>query len=357
MTTKTDKIKKSNWLLAIPIYNLIIEKEIGGEIKIKNVTFVAKYKIPRIRKRLGIKESISSINKMIKSAPDIFARPLFEEANTYAFLRCGNMNEEEAKSKILLIKEVLWILASSQIMYSHRNNLIYFGLPEHATHHSKEYYLFNTKDRDSKQYWELTSPIQEYRLDKQWKNIVGNSYFFHLLKIINKETQVVPRWRLILQRAAILSAKSHFESDLAAAFLYNWIAIELLLKDRSGDTGYIIADRITALFGWLKEEDETYWINTIIGLYKKRNKFVHAGKIDQIQIKDLLISDRILNNLLTNLTRLSKTFPSKSAVTEFCDKVNARKLLGLKIKWPNFRYLKPRISDREILEIKKKKNW
>lgn len=342
MTTKTKKIQKTNWLLSIPIYNLIIEKELGGEIKIGNVIFVANYKINRIRKRLGIKESIKS---------------LFGDADTYAFLRCSNLSEDDAIGKIWLIKQAFWLLASSQIMYSQRHNLIHFGSPEHSTHHTREYYLFNTKGGASRGYGETTSPIFEYRLDKQWENIVSKFFFFHLLKIINRETSVVWRWRKILERAAILSAKSYFESDIATAFLYNWIAIELLLKDRSGNTEYIIVDRITALFGWLKDEDEEYWKKAIKSLYKKRNKFVHGGEATQINIEDLLISDKILHNLLINLIRLYKHFPSKSSVTDFCEEVNARKLLGLKIKWPKLQYFSPTISRSEILAIKKKKGW
>lgn len=357
MTIKTKMRKKTNITLSIPIYNLIIEKEIGGEIRIGDVIFVASYKIPRIRKRLGINETITSINKKIKYTHRPLDPGLFKDAKTYAFLRCGYSSEDDAKDKLRIIKEAYWILASSQIMYSKRYDLIHFGFPEHATHLYKEYYLFSTNIKDSRHIYETTSPMQEFILDKQWKNIVGKFFFFHLLKIINGKTSILWRWRKILVRATVLSAKSHFETDIAAAFLYNWIAIELLLKDRQGKTENIIVNRITALFGFLKIADEEYWRKTIKNLYKKRNSFVHGGESAQITIEDLLISDKILSNLLINLIRLNKVFPSKSSVTDFCDEVNARKYLNLKINWPNLRYYSPSISMSEISKIKKKKGW
>lgn len=57
-----DNVKKM-WSLFVPIYNLTIADDIGGEYKIDRVTFVSSSKIPRIRKRLGLPELVSEYNK------------------------------------------------------------------------------------------------------------------------------------------------------------------------------------------------------------------------------------------------------------------------------------------------------
>jgi len=41
---------KTNWTLFVPIYNLVIDSDMGGKLTIERVTFVSSDKIPKIRR-------------------------------------------------------------------------------------------------------------------------------------------------------------------------------------------------------------------------------------------------------------------------------------------------------------------
>ncbi len=185
-----------------------------------------------------------------------------------------------------------------------------------------------------------------------------NHFFPYLLKILNKRINAEPKWRQNIRNAAILAGKSFFSKELSTAFLYNMIAIEALLcyqGDRFPDS---IIDRLNAMFGWLSEEDSNIWKPIIKRLYELRCQIVHTGYARDLKTKDLIASDNILFNLLYNICRFIKKFPSKKSLIDFSEKVRARRILGQKIKErPNFKYCISHMSNSTITRIKKKNHW
>lgn len=89
MKNKNIKFSKKNWVLSVPIYNLVLDREINGEIVIGDVHFVSTKKIRWIRKKLGIPSTISEINNYRKKHGQ---EPIFDKSSTYAFLMCGNVS-------------------------------------------------------------------------------------------------------------------------------------------------------------------------------------------------------------------------------------------------------------------------
>ena len=73
-----------NYTLIYPVYNLKISRDIGCEIQIERVIFASREKIPRIRKRIGIKQKISELNKIWKKHK---IPKLFEEAPSFAIIK------------------------------------------------------------------------------------------------------------------------------------------------------------------------------------------------------------------------------------------------------------------------------
>ena len=149
--------------------------------------------------------------------------------------------------------------------------------------------------------------------------------------------------------------------NLWESFLYNMIALEILLVGGGGKTETILVDRLTTLFGWLTNEKKAKWENLISRLYKLRCKFVHNGMLQDITINDLLDSDMLLANVLYNLCALSNTIKSKSDLIELSKKIDARRVLGMKmidrpkaIKFRTQAYTK---KDLEQLENSKHWSW
>ena len=74
----------SLYALCVPIYNLRISDEIGGELQVGDVTFVSAKKIPRVRRRLGIPERIADLRH---KRPQLSEPDFFSLAQTYAHLK------------------------------------------------------------------------------------------------------------------------------------------------------------------------------------------------------------------------------------------------------------------------------
>jgi chromosome partitioning protein len=92
---------KSPHALCVPMYNLRISDDLGGEIRVGDVTFIAARKIPRIRRRLGIPERISELRRqgVRLSAPDFFS-----QAETYAHLKTRRGEMDPLTAEFLRIR-------------------------------------------------------------------------------------------------------------------------------------------------------------------------------------------------------------------------------------------------------------
>lgn len=348
---------KRKYVLFYPVYNLEISTEINSELQIENVLLINSKKIPYVaRKRFGLTKTISEIHKAWRKHR---IPKLFSDAPTYAVAHLRSTKEKAEIELICRIKDSLKILASSQFNNG-RYNIQFFGLSEHIKHLRGSYFYYDKDQEKQYQTFKRRQPYSSYKLDSRWKKYMKNHFFFYLLKILNNKTKfsIKAKWKTTLRNAAILAGESHFSKEISQAFIYNFIAIDSLLtmgKERYPDC---IIDRLNAFFGWLTQENPNAWNSLIKELYRLRCNFVHNGSTEGINTKLLIESDNILFNLLYNICRFIHKFPSKTDLLDFSRKIEARRVLGQKVKErPGFRYSRTDISQPKISRIKKENNW
>lgn len=346
-----------DYLLFSPIFNLLIDKNIGSELIIERVIFVSKEKIPRIRKRLGFSKRISQENQvwLKHNLPGVF-----NAAPTYAFIKfkTKNINKDIWKPTIK-INEAFWLLASSQYFFVNRDALRLFGGIEYSTLNS-EHIIYDCTKKFTIRGFKKINPLP-FKLDKNWKRYEKKHFFPYLLRILNDNcnSNINSSWKNTIRYAAILAGKSIFSKEISQAFLYNMIAIESLLNiDPSEKYPFSIINRYNALFGFLTQEDPRPWEAIIKRLYKLRCDFVHDGSIKDIRTKDIIFADNILFNLLYNICKYIKYFPNNQSISVLSSKIRARKILNQKIKErPNLLYFHPDVSMNVIERIMKENNW
>ena len=92
---KKPKEIERNWIFITPIDNLVLTNEIGREIRIEDVTFIHRDKLPYVRKRLGFNKAISEIKSM---GPGNLLSEFFTSTDSFAVLRRrGKVSEIEVK--------------------------------------------------------------------------------------------------------------------------------------------------------------------------------------------------------------------------------------------------------------------
>jgi len=106
-------------------------------------------------------------------------------------------------------------------------------------------------------------------------------FFPRLLKILNGQVQVSRKWRYALRRASLLAGQSHFARNIWEAFLYDMIALEVLLTKKGDCFPDAIIERVVAFFGWLTDENPKLWKTLVKRLYDLRCQFIHEGQIFQ----------------------------------------------------------------------------
>jgi len=322
-----DNMKKE-WSLFVPIYNLAIADDIGGECKIDRVTFVSSSKIPRIRKRLGIPKPVSEYNRLFCHRKE--RREPFGGAPVFAVLRTRRADKESLAKEFNLIKEAVYILASSQFYRIKRHRRIPFGPPEYGVHIVDHSSLICHDDGLFRWANRRLTPAHMYTLDKEWKFFLKNHFFHKIMPIIHEKTKVKASWKSALKRATVLAGQSYLARNMREAFLYDMIALETLLTRRDDKFPGAIIERLVALFGWLTNEDPESWKKSVTKLYKIRCGFVHDGHVGDLSMEEVVEADMLLANLLNNLCKLTRMFRSKQDVIDFASKMAARKLLGLK---------------------------
>ena len=350
-------MKKSNWAIFVPIYNLEISDEIGGEFRIENVVFLSSKKIPKIRKRLTMPYKISYYNKQFN--PDKKFKNLFTQSKVYAFVKSKRSKDDELSREFTQISEAVYLLASSQFYRNKRDSRILFGGPEFSQIIFDEVLLFETTSEKASWRHKRISPVNPYVLNKLWTKFIAHHFFPKIITILNGKKYVKLKWKSDLRKAALLAGQSYFSSNLYESFLYNMIALEILLLGGDGKTENILVERLASLFGWITREKLDYWFEMINHLYQLRCDLVHKGKTRDITIHDVLESDMLLANLLYNLCSLTHIIKGKEDLIKLSEKISARRTLGLRpIERPNKIQFSPlSLSDREIKELEKSNHW
>lgn len=348
---------KKNMTLLIPIYNLDISNEIGGELKVGDITFISKNKIPYIRKRLGLKLKVSEYKKQMHTEFNIKFDP-FDLSDCYAVVRKKISKKQSIEKEIRQIKEAIYILASSQFFRVKRYNYIRFGGPEY----NKRFFDYFTVICSENGWWQLKprirGPGEPYRIDNAWKHYIKHYHFPNLLKILNGKLILKSKWKNLIKRAAILAGQSVFAQNIWEAYIFDMIAIDALLASSNDKYPDAIIERLVAFFGYWTDENIKPWKDVFERLYQLRCKYVHDGITGDLTIYDLISADTILANLLNTFVNMTKVIKCKEDILEFTDNYNAKKTLGLKIKRPKrIKFLPKNLSEYDKKHLKEMKLW
>ncbi len=347
---------KKNWTLLIPIYNLEISSDIGGELRVDRVLFVSASKIPRIRKRLGLYCTVADYKHRMRLAKSL-GDP-FRMASTYAVLRTKREDDAPLTHEFSVVKEAVYLLASSQFFRVSRPNRILFGGPEFS---QRIFDSFPLVCSESEQ-WRWSSvrlgPVGPYRLDRNWRRYIEHHHFPNLLRLLNGQLAVKEEWRWAIRRAAALAGQSFFARNLWEAFSYNMIALETLLTEQGDKFPDAIVERVVLFLGWMTDEDPAPWQVVIERLYRLRCRFVHDGEAGDIGVMDLHNADVILGNVLRNICDQTRSVREKADILRLTEEYKARKLLGLKQVRPRgLSFISKPLSAHDQRELEEKRHW
>ncbi len=349
--TTVKKIESTNgtWLFLAPIRNLLISNAADFEFRVNKVTFFDASRLAQRRKRYGFTRPISKIKKTYKGIIDSF----FNEEKTFATLRLTGEGKKLKKEFIDQINDELSIISLSQLGYSRRRHNSSPTISQEKIIGHRRSLMFNLSVDTSYQPNEVVGKVGSLNLDSRWLNFQKQVFFFDLLKIISGQTIVSSNWRKDITNAAILAGQSQSGHDISQCFLWNIIALETLLTRKDDKYSEKLPERTEAFIGWAKDWKVENFEEKIRRIYEKRCQFVHTGKRDHINIEDILFSDDILLNVLTNIVRHPKIFRSKQKLIEFSEKVQAEHILGIKpkVRPKTFQILRPRYTDEDTVKI------
>ena len=172
--------------------------------------------------------------------------------------------------------------------YDRRRNNASPILADERSPERLSYLAVNTEDESLTLGGEITEKFGDLRLDNRWLQFQRHTFFLDLITLMMKKVPVSTSWVRDLRNAAILAGQSQASSDLPQAFLWNIIAIELLLTNQGDRYLEMLPQRARAFIGWTAQWGLDNYEKRIQDLYNKRSAFVHAGRRDRIEIGDLL---------------------------------------------------------------------
>lgn len=317
--------QKGDWIFISPIKGIELSEDIKGEITIRRVTFISSNKFKHARKRFNL----PSNDKLSK---DPKFSNFFNSHKTFAILKFKGKPSEKQLDCSKIIESELSILASSLLGWRTRKYATGISiLSSKVINHKTNIYLKKGEIIGSLNNSIFTDP-RPLIIDKEWKRFHSYFFFNKLIKVINQENDISPKWRELLERASVMIGKSQNSNDLAFCFLWNMIVIEMLLTDQGDKYSEKLPERIEAFLGWVGYWEEKNYSAKIKDLYAKRCAFVHDGNKKGISAEDLLFTDELVFNLMHNIVCNIKIFSSKQNIIDYSDKVKCEKVLGLKSK-------------------------
>lgn len=316
------RLLPDSWTVLAPITNLELGKAVDFELNINQVTFVAAEKLPRRRRRFGISERLSEIRAHKCPA---FGRFL-GLSPTFAVIRFKGRITHRDREAVSVLRDELAILASSQLGYAKRTQAAAPAIwGERPT--TRQSLLWLGKSKQKSQTNRKYGPLGPLRIDKDWLDFQESTFFMKLLKLLQGKGSIDKEWRKELRKAAIHIGLSQMSNSIPEAFLYNMIALELLLTCRQDAAGEALPSRAEALLGWSTNWTQGNFETKIQKAYGLRCKLVHKGNRHAPTPKDLYFTDDLLLSLLANLVTHSKIFSSKDDLTKFSERLQAARLL------------------------------
>lgn len=315
------------WVFFTPVPNLLLTKAVNSELQMGRVIFLAASKLRRVRNRYGIKERISDL--------PVYLQDFFRSAPTFALVRYSSGRPQELEPLCLqMVHDALCLLQSSLLGYSGRDSMRRLVTPGGGESVTGSYFFVNpdTDDPLVTVGRELNYARRSLKLDADWKRHQKHFFFLKLRAILDNKVKVQSAWRENLRRAAMLVGESRVARDTASAFLFDMIALEMLLTKQGDKYRDALPKRIEAFLGWADEWHQKNFSERIDKIYTLRCNLVHDGDSHEITPDHLQFTDNLLLSLLTNLVNFPALFSSKQAVLDFSEKVAAEHLLGIKPK-------------------------
>jgi hypothetical protein len=304
-----------SWTFVTPISNLVLGDAVDREIRINKVLFVDRDKLPYIRRRIGFHSRVSKIDS--RKGDSNF----FKLARAYAVIRYTGAPTEVENACLKIIRDELAILNLSYLGYAKRKKVSFPAMRGEHSLPLLKFVLLNAKDSSGVGVAKSSRHPNGLFLDGRWAKSQSARTFHGLVAILSKSIQVHPQWRRDLQRAAILVGESLETRDRAMSFLKNMIALESLLTRRGDKISDTLPTRAMAFLGWVDYWNTENYEQKIDEIYRKRNTLVHAGDKESIQPEDLVFTDDLLFNLITNLVTFPDLFGSKEKIIAFSKRV------------------------------------
>lgn len=345
---KNEMNQPGKWVYIAPVSGVVLTEAVNYEFRIKRVLLVDKKKLPRIRKRIGLPRRISQLRSIH------WLNEFFSSTATFAVTWLSGVPPTQAKKKCRkIVKDELSILALSQLGFSKRRYGAYPLIKGEPHSGVVEEFVHSTDDHRHRFSGQVVGKIDNLRLDGLWKNFHKQGFFFRLLQVLNGEIKVSRNWRNIIERAAILIGQSLCSTDVPQSFLWNMIALELLLTEQNDKYADELSKRAEAFLGWVGFWETNHYAEKIANVYKKRCALVHEGKRDEIEVADLLFTDDLLFNLLVNLFRHINLFTSRKDVIDFSRRVEAEHILGVrpKVRPKSLVYISRKYTEKDLEEI------
>ena len=313
----------ATWVLLAPVENVSLTRFSGLSYRIHRVELVAANSLPHRWKQIGLPAKLSCLKQ--GSYLDHF----FDEVETFATIRMRGVGVDVERKLLRLVREELAILALSQLGFAKRHSISVPSLSEEYRTGSRSHFLVRSDQVSWSQPNKTLGHPSPLVLDRQWMTFQRKLFFDRLLDALRGKVRLGRAWCKDLRNAAILVGQSLCSRDLPQAFLWNMIALELLLT-KSGDTvEKALPSRAEAFLGWMGYWNEAGYEDRIKDIYSKRCLLVHQGRRDEITLRDVYFTDDLLLNLFANIVGHLTIFHSKDAVIEFSRKVEAERLLGL----------------------------
>jgi hypothetical protein len=328
--------KYDSWIFITPIDGLKLSEETNEEIKINRVTFVSKRKLPRIRKRLGIPVTIPKLEKVDfhkdKDSP-LRLKNFLTSSETYAVLPFKGNPKDKESDCIRIINDELNIISLSQLVWSTRrfNRRIKIKTSDKGSFYRK--ISINKRIKEFTLGFKRTDNPAPLVLEKNWFDFQKRFFFFDLIKIITGKITISKKWRTTLNRVAIFVGQSQNSNDIPSCFIWNIIALEMLLTNSEDKIVEALVQRAEYFLGWNEQWEKDNYELRIREIYKKRCDFIHEGDKKHITIKDLLFTDDLIFNILNNIVRCSNIIKDRKDIIDYSQKYEAEKLLKLKSKF------------------------
>jgi len=306
-----------------------LTKALNYELPLIEVTLVSGLALRRRWKRFGFPHKFSDFDSRYPG----FSKDLIDDQATYATLfRTGKLKDIRSEVNHLVKKE-LYILSASQLGWGRRKNNACIELvdPQSARQKYKAFYI-NTDEYGWHQPNKLVGRWQPLVLDERWKEFNHSSFLLDFLRMMRDGSSISSKWRNSLSNALRLAGQSQSTFDMPKAFLWNMIALESLLTSAQDKVSKELPERVKAFIGWVDDWKSGILSRKIDELYQKRCRMVHDGQIDGVEYEDVFILDEILVNVLMNILKHLRLFPTKQALIEFSKKIEAEEILGLKPK-------------------------